>query len=55
MYSGLLERLKPVLKKVHEQNIEVNKPLKYKGLLAYQFDFRETIQIRAVNVSLTIS
>jgi cytochrome c biogenesis protein len=43
----------PVLKKVHQQNIEVNKPLKYKDLLAYQFDFRETIQIRSVNVSIT--
>ncbi|MEX1030965.1 MAG: cytochrome c biogenesis protein ResB [Paenibacillaceae bacterium] len=44
---------KPDLKQVHQQNIEVNKPLKYKDLLAYQFDFRQTIQIRAVNVSLT--
>jgi cytochrome c biogenesis protein len=44
---------KPVLKQIHQQNIEVNKPLKYKDLLAYQFDFRQTIQIRAVNVSLT--
>ena len=43
----------PVLNKVHDQNIEVNKPLKYKELLAYQFDFRETLQIRAVNVSIT--
>ncbi len=47
------ESTDPVLNKVHEQNIQVNKPLKYKGLLAYQFDFRETIQIRSVNVSLT--
>jgi cytochrome c biogenesis protein len=43
----------PVLNKVHTQNIEVNKPLKYKDLLAYQFDFRQTLQIRAVKVSLT--
>ncbi|MEX2416169.1 MAG: cytochrome c biogenesis protein ResB [Paenibacillaceae bacterium] len=43
----------PVLMQVHQQNIEVNKPLKYKDLLAYQFDFRETIQIRTVNVSIT--
>lgn len=47
------ESMDPVLNKVHEQNIEVNKPLKYKGLLAYQFDFRETLQIRSVNVSIT--
>lgn len=43
----------PELKQVHTQNIEVNKPLKYKNLLAYQFDFRQTIQIRAVKVSIT--
>lgn len=43
----------PELKQVHRQNIEVNKPLKYKDLLAYQFDYRETIQIRSVNVSIT--
>jgi cytochrome c biogenesis protein len=43
----------PVLKQVHKHHIEVNKPLKYKGLLAYQFDFRETIQIRSMDVSIT--
>lgn len=31
----------PVLEQVHDQAILVNKPLRYKGLLAYQFDFRE--------------
>jgi cytochrome c biogenesis protein len=43
----------PVLTEVHRQNIIVNKPLNYKGLLAYQFDFRQTPQIRAIDVYLT--
>lgn len=43
----------PVLEEVHRHPIEVNKPLKYEGLLAYQVDFRETPQIRTLNVWLT--
>lgn len=42
----------PVLKEVHRQNIIVNKPLSYKGLLAYQFDFRETPMLVAVSPGL---
>jgi cytochrome c biogenesis protein len=38
----------PVLKEVHRQNIEVNKPLQYKGLLAYQFNYRQTPMILSV-------
>jgi len=43
----------PVLEEVHRHDIEVNKPLKYDGLLAYQVDFRETPQIRSLRVWLT--
>lgn len=42
----------PVLKEVHRQNIIVNKPLRYKGLLAYQFDFKETPRLLSVTPSL---
>lgn len=43
----------PVLEEVHRHGIEVNKPLKHDGLLAYQVDFRETPQIRRLRVWLT--
>lgn len=43
----------PVLEEVHRHPIEVNKPLKYEGLLAYQVDFRQTPQIRSLRVHLT--
>lgn len=43
----------PVLEEVHRHPIEVNHPLKYEGLLAYQVDFRETPQIRSLRVWLT--
>jgi cytochrome c biogenesis protein len=42
----------PVLTEVHKQNIIVNKPLSYKGLLAYQFDFKETPMLLSVSPSL---
>jgi cytochrome c biogenesis protein len=42
----------PELKQVTTHNIIVNKPLNYKGLLAYQFDFSETPQLIAVSPSL---
>jgi cytochrome c biogenesis protein len=42
----------PVLREVHRQNIIVNKPLSYKGLLAYQFDFKQTPMLLSVNPSL---
>jgi cytochrome c biogenesis protein len=42
----------PVLKEVHRQNIEVNKPLEYKGLMAYQFDYKETPMILSIKPSL---
>ncbi|MEB3102784.1 cytochrome c biogenesis protein ResB [Ferviditalea candida] len=42
----------PVLQEVARHDIIVNDPLDYKGLLAYQFDYRETPQIMAVTVSL---
>lgn len=43
----------PVLREVHRHAIEVNNPMKYEGLLAYQVDFRETPQIRSLRVYLT--
>lgn len=43
----------PVLEEVHRHPIEVNDPLNYDGLLAYQVDFRETPQIRSLRVHLT--
>lgn len=42
----------PVLREVHRQNIIVNKPLSYKGLLAYQFDFKQTPMLLSVKPSL---
>lgn len=42
----------PVLEEVHRQKIEVNKPLDYKGLKAYQYDYRETPMILSVKPSL---
>ncbi|WNQ09325.1 cytochrome c biogenesis protein ResB [Paenibacillus aurantius] len=42
----------PVLKEVHQQNIEVNKPLQYKGFMAYQFDYKETPMLLSVNPTL---
>ncbi|MFC0214901.1 cytochrome c biogenesis protein ResB [Paenibacillus chartarius] len=42
----------PQLEEVHRQRIEVNKPLNYKGLLAYQFDYRETPMILSLKPSL---
>ncbi len=43
----------PQLEKVDEHNIEVNHPLDYHGLQAYQFDYKETLQITGENVYLT--
>lgn len=42
----------PVLKEVHRQDIIVNKPLDYKGFLAYQFDYKETPILTSVSPSL---
>jgi cytochrome c biogenesis protein len=42
----------PVLKEVHRQNIIVNEPLEYKGLMAFQFDYKETPILLSVNPSL---
>lgn len=42
----------PALREVHRQNIIVNKPLSYKGLLAYQFDFKQTPMLLSVKPSL---
>lgn len=42
----------PVLKEVHRQDIIVNKPLAYKELLAYQFDYKEAPTLLAVRPSL---
>lgn len=38
----------PVLKEVKRHDIQVNKPLSYKGLSAYQFDFDLTPKLRSV-------
>ncbi|WP_426453507.1 cytochrome c biogenesis protein ResB [Paenibacillus sp. S-38] len=43
---------KPVLTEVHRQDIIVNKPLDYKGLLAYQFDFKPAPMLISVKPSL---
>ncbi len=43
----------PVLHELQRQDIQVNKPFNYKGLLAYQFDYRNTPQITAINAYLT--
>lgn len=42
----------PVLEEVTRQNIRVNHPLEYKGLLAYQYDYRLTPQLISVKPSL---
>ncbi|WP_248925380.1 cytochrome c biogenesis protein ResB [Paenibacillus hamazuiensis] len=42
----------PVLEEVHRQNIIVNKPLEYKGLMAFQFDYKETPVLLSVKPSL---
>lgn len=42
----------PVLEEVHRQDIIVNKPLEYQGLLAYQFDYNETPMLLAVSPSV---
>lgn len=44
---------KPELTEVARHDIRVNEPLNYKGLLAYQFDFKQTPFIRSLNVSIT--
>jgi cytochrome c biogenesis protein len=42
----------PVLEEVARHNILVNHPLKYKGLLAYQYDWQETPQLISVRATL---
>ncbi|SDC39100.1 cytochrome c biogenesis protein [Paenibacillus sp. UNCCL117] len=42
----------PVLEEVHKQSIVVNKPLSYKGLLAYQFDFKPAPTLISVKPTL---
>jgi cytochrome c biogenesis protein len=42
----------PELKEVSRQQIEVNKPLSYKGLLAYQFDYQETPTLLAIRPTI---
>ncbi|GAF09015.1 cytochrome c-type biogenesis protein Ccs1/ResB [Paenibacillus pini JCM 16418] len=42
----------PVLKEVDQHNIQVNDPLDYKGLKAYQFDYDLTPILRSVKPSL---
>ncbi|WP_159882936.1 cytochrome c biogenesis protein ResB [Paenibacillus puerhi] len=42
----------PVLEEVHRQDIVVNKPLSYKGLLAYQFDYKPAPTLIAVKPTL---
>lgn len=46
-------RKEAVLEEVHRQNIEVNDPLKYKNLLAYQFHYEFTPEIVSLDVELT--
>jgi cytochrome c biogenesis protein len=41
----------PQLQEVHRQRIEVNEPLVYRGLKAYQFDYRETPMILSLKPS----
>lgn len=43
---------KPVLEEVHRHDIQVNDPLKYKGLKLYQFDFDTTPRLNAVHPML---
>lgn len=42
----------PVLEQVHTQRIAVNHPLRYQGLLAYQFDYVEAPMLLAVSAAL---
>lgn len=42
----------PVLNEVYRHDILVNKPLDYKGLLAYQFDFKETPLLLSIKPTL---
>ncbi|UQZ81966.1 Cytochrome c biogenesis protein CcsB [Paenibacillus konkukensis] len=42
----------PKLEEVHRQNIIVNEPLNYKGLLAYQYDFKQDPLLISVKPSL---
>ncbi|PYI54976.1 cytochrome c biogenesis protein ResB [Paenibacillus flagellatus] len=42
----------PQLKELTRQSITVNHPLKYEGLLAYQFDYAETPRLLAVHAML---
>ncbi len=42
----------PKLEEVHRDNIIVNKPLDYKGLMAFQFDYKETPLLLSVKPSL---
>ncbi|MDF2939267.1 MAG: cytochrome biosis protein ResB [Paenibacillaceae bacterium] len=42
----------PVLEQVHAQSIEVNKPLRYQELLAYQFDYKEAPMLLSVTAAL---
>ncbi|MFD0867742.1 cytochrome c biogenesis protein ResB [Paenibacillus residui] len=44
---------KPELKEVHRQDIVVNKPLEYRDLLMYQFDFAQTPTLLSVRPSIT--
>lgn len=43
---------RPELKELTRGNIEVNRPLEYRGVSVYQFGYEETPQIRSVTVSL---
>jgi cytochrome c biogenesis protein len=42
----------PKVEEVHRQDIIVNEPLNYKGLLAYQFDYKESPMLISVKPSL---
>jgi cytochrome c biogenesis protein len=42
-----------VLKEVHRQDIFVNKPLDYNGLMAFQFDYKETPRLLSVKPTLS--
>ncbi|MNI24118.1 Cytochrome c biogenesis protein Ccs1 [compost metagenome] len=44
--------LDPVLEEVHKADIVVNKPLNYKGLMAFQFDYKQTPMLISVKPSL---
>ena len=43
----------PVLEEVHKANIIVNHPLDYKGLQAYQFDYKATPLLISVKPTLS--